>query len=377
MSLLQSDSARILIEADLWPVQGERFQPTGFPDLGPAVYRLPDGTQKLLVESTQSMANRLEAVCWDEASQDLVPELQGLPYVRIKLGSFGITSSILEFHRLNSPYIWELEGDDYRQRFQQAVYRELGVEGRRPTRRRRSGGEQRQEEQAELPGGEQRQEEQAELPGVVDPRRLARLCLRYDPNSIVHGVFLEKIAGRFRLPRVLSAFIEAADVAPAESGGVKFDRVFPSADRARGIQSDQGFTNVPFARTEFTARTITAYFNLDLALLRSYGLPAEGEQLVRALALWKVRRFLDGGLRLRTACDLECREVRVTRPVGDSLPTGPELDKAVREAIDACRRAGHFADPPVTEFETRVPERPGRAAGPTAEEEGEEEGEES
>ncbi|MDR7579563.1 MAG: type I-U CRISPR-associated RAMP protein Csb1/Cas7u [Armatimonadota bacterium] len=363
MSLLQSDSARILIEADLWPVQGERFQPTGFPDLGPAVYCLPDGTQKLLVESTQSMANRLEAVRWDEAAGDLVEELRGLPYVRIDLGRFGITSSILEFHRLNSPYIWELSGDQQREKFQRTVYSELGVEGRRPRRRGRGEGEE--------------QEERAEVPGVVDVRRLARLCLRYDPNSIVHGVFLEKVAGRFRLPRVLSAFIEATGVSPAESGGVKFDRVFPEADQARGIRAEDGFTNVPFARTEFTARTITAYFNLDLALLRSYGLPAEGERLVRALALWKVRRFLDGGLRLRTACDLECREVRVTRPVGDSLPTGPELDGAVHDAIDACRRAGHFADPPVTEFKTQVPERPGRAAGPTAEEEGEEEGEES
>jgi CRISPR-associated protein Csb1 len=364
MSLLDTTESRVLIEADLWPLQGERFQPTGFPDLGAAVYRLPDGTQKLLVESPQSMANRLEAVCWDEAAQDLVAELRGLPYVRIDLGPFGITSSILEFHRLNSPYIWELDGDPRRQRFQEALCRELGVEGRRPARRGRGAGE--------------REEERAEVPGVVDIRRLARLCLRYDPNSIVHGVFLEKIAGRFRLPRALSAFIEATDVAPAESGGVKFDRVFPEADRVRGIQSEQGFTNVPFARTEFTAARITAYFNLDLALVASYGLPKEGEWLIRALALWKIRRFLDGGLRLRTACDLECREVRVTRSPGDRLPTGPELDAAVREAIEACGRAGHFAEPPVTEFQTQVPERTGRggrAARETEEAEEEEGGE--
>ncbi|MDR7522709.1 MAG: type I-U CRISPR-associated RAMP protein Csb1/Cas7u [Armatimonadota bacterium] len=363
MSLLETIESRILIEADLWPLQGERFQPTGFPDLGAAVYRLPDGTQKLLVESPQSMANRLEAVCWDEANNDLVDELRGLPYVRIDLGRFGITSSILEFHRLNSPYIWELEGDARRQRFQEAVYRELGVEGRRAPRRGR--------------GADEEQEGRTDVPGVVDVRRLTRLCLRYDPNSIVHGVFLEKIAGRFRLPRALSAFIEATNVAPAESGGVKFDRVFPEADRGRGIQSEQGFANVPFPRTEFTATSITSYFNLDLALLRSYGLPPEGERLVRCLALWKVRRFLDGGLRLRTACDLECRAVRVTRPAGDGLPAGPEMDAAVREAIQACGRAGCFADPPVTEVQTRVPERSGarrRGAGEKAEDREEDEG---
>jgi CRISPR-associated protein Csb1 len=56
----QLDSApRLLMHADLKPVQGDRFQPTGFADLGAAVYERPDGTRMLLVESAQSMANRL------------------------------------------------------------------------------------------------------------------------------------------------------------------------------------------------------------------------------------------------------------------------------------------------------------------------------
>src|SRR5437763_9434582 len=105
------DQPRILIEVALKPVAGTRFQPTGFPDLGPALYDAPDGNggtvSTLLVESAQSMANRLEAVCWDEANDELVPELQGLPYVKVKLARLGngtdTTCSLLEFHRLNSP----------------------------------------------------------------------------------------------------------------------------------------------------------------------------------------------------------------------------------------------------------------------------------
>ena len=31
------------------------------------------------------MANRLEAVCWDEATDDIAPELKGLPFVKVKL----------------------------------------------------------------------------------------------------------------------------------------------------------------------------------------------------------------------------------------------------------------------------------------------------
>jgi CRISPR-associated protein Csb1 len=239
--LLEFDTPRILIEADLRPIQGDRFQPTGFPDLGAASYTLPDGTDKLLVESTQSMANRLEQVCWDVARDDLAEPLRGLPYVKIDLGRYGTTSTLLEFHRLNSPYLWELDGDEALHQWRDDVYRELGVSGRRARRGERQAG-------AEGP----------EVPGVVDVRRLARLALKYDPNSLVHGLFLEKVAGRLRLPRALSAFIEATNARPAESGGVKFDRVFPEADRDRGISADGGFTNVPFPRTEFVAEAITA-----------------------------------------------------------------------------------------------------------------------
>jgi CRISPR-associated protein Csb1 len=58
---------RLLLEAKLKPLQGTRFQPTGFPNLGPATYDGPDGSRMLLVESAQSMANRMESVCWDTA----------------------------------------------------------------------------------------------------------------------------------------------------------------------------------------------------------------------------------------------------------------------------------------------------------------------
>ena len=70
------DQPRLLLKAKLQPVQGSRFQPTGFPDLGAATFDAPNGDngskKMLLVESAQSMANRLEAVCWDEVADDWV-----------------------------------------------------------------------------------------------------------------------------------------------------------------------------------------------------------------------------------------------------------------------------------------------------------------
>lgn len=109
-------ASRILIEVALKPVAGIRIQPTGFPDLGPAIYEAPDGTPTLLIESAQSMANRLESVCEDEAATDVIPELKGLPLVQVKLEGLGkgtnTTCSLLEFHRLNSPYIMAEVGED-------------------------------------------------------------------------------------------------------------------------------------------------------------------------------------------------------------------------------------------------------------------------
>lgn len=322
---------RLLMEAKLKPLQGHRFQPTGFADLGPARYTLPDGTEMLLVESAQSVANRMELACWDQASDDLINELKGLPYIRVKRsgdGGYGaLTNSVLEAHRINSPYI--LEGQD------KSVFNKI---------------------KADAAGMEQ---------GPVDIRALAKLILKYDPNAVIHGVFLAKsdlAGGRLRLPRLLSGFIEASDIRPSESGGVKNDRVNPSGD------TKQGFGNVPFHRTEFVAKEIKAYFNLDLALLRGYGLGDDATKLLIALSLFKIRRFLSTGLRLRTACDLDLDgDLAASRPRGWTVPAEDALLRECNDLIKSINDADEkqtdaktrlFADPAITEVEWKQKEKP-------------------
>jgi CRISPR-associated protein Csb1 len=324
--------ARLMAEATLVPVQGERFQPTGFPDLGPATYTLPDGTDKLLVESAQSMANRLEAVCWNGPTEELHPALKGMSYVRVEKNGVFLTSSILEAHRLNSPYI--LEGDDRTVMIRLAG--DLGMAIKESPDAKADRGQKGKGKRT--PGDTAAADE-----GAVDIRALGRAVFKYDANSLLHGVFIAKKAlagGRLRLPRALSAFVEATDVRRADSGGVKNDRVNPSGDTKRG------FGNVPFPRTEFVAARVTCYVNLDLALLRSYGLGPEAERFLIVLALWKLRRFLDSGLRLRTACDFRCQELRVTTPEGLALPSTTDLEMDLPSLATACRLL--FADPPVT-----------------------------
>jgi CRISPR-associated protein Csb1 len=345
---------RILIECDLKPVAGTRIQPTGFPDLGPATYEAPDGKggtiPTLLVESAQSMANRLEAVCWDEAADDLVPELNGMPYVRVKLAGLGdgtdTTCSILEFHRLNSPYIMSaINGDE--STFNSVVSQEIGLVAVPAAAKKSKTKSKGDDAQAD----ESMDKERDDVAGVVNLRKLATVCFKYDPNSLVHGVFLEKIAGRLRHPRALSAFIEASGVGRADSGGVKFDRVLPKPSVA-GVDAKGGYGNVPFHRTEFTAKNITAFFSVDLAQIRGYGLPDEAANLLVALSLWKVRKFLDSNMRLRTACELELvdedKSIRPKRPKEFVLPSTTALGKQVSDLIGKCGE--HFAKPAVTEL---------------------------
>lgn len=306
-SALQT-APRLLIEADLQPLQGARFQPTGFPDLGAAVYVGPNGKRMLLVESAQSMANRLETVCWNSVSDDWVEPLKNLPLVKVvDTQNNQLTNSVLEAHRLNSPYI--LEGKDT------SVLDML------------------KKELADMDEG------------AVDIRKLAAVVLKYDSNALLHGIFLAKsqlAGGRLRLPRVLSAFIEAEDVNLAQSGGVKNDHVNPSGDTAKG------FGNVPYSRDDYTAPKITAFFNLDLAQIRGFGLGQNVEQLLIALALYKIRRFLDEGLRLRTACDLEVRRLTLPRPQSWSFPERAELENVLPSLIEKVAQENRFAEPRVT-----------------------------
>ena len=294
---------RLLFKIPLQPLQGSRFQPTGFPSLGAATFQTNRGTTSLLVESTQSMANRLEMTVWDPVANDLKKELKGLSHVRVtrKTGKDEkecefLTDTILESHRLNSPYL--LEGKE--KPFLNKLKKDLGVMET----------------------------------GPIDRHKLAETLLKYDVNSLLHGVFLAKkelAGGRLRVSRTLSSFIEADDVQIAPSGGVKNDHINPSGD------TKQGFGNVPFARDEYTAKSITLYVNLDLAQIRGYGLGNDVEHLLILLALYKLRVLIDEGLRLRTACDLSAsKDIQAIQPEGWILPNLADLKEDVKSAITKC-----------------------------------------
>ena len=307
LSALES-APRLLLKATLEPIQGTRFQPTGFPEIGAAQYEGPDGAPMLLVESAQSMANRLEEVCWNEVDNDWVTPLKGLSVIKVNYkGGTPLTNSVVEAHRINSPYI--LEGKD------KTVFDLL---------------------KNELADMEE---------GIVNLRLLSKVLLRLDINALLHGVFLAKkdlAGGRLRLPRALSAFIEASNTKIASSGGVKNDAVNPSGDAAKG------FGNVPFSRDEFVSSNITAFFNLDLAQLRGYGFTEPVFRLLVALSLFKILAFLEKGLRLRTACDLQVTGIDVQRPADFELPTLASLEQELPDLIRSAKDDAKFETTTIT-----------------------------
>lgn len=298
---------RLSFDVELASLLGSTFQPTGFPDVGPATFtRFENGqeVQCLLVESVQSMANRLEATTWDAGRDQPVTEVEGLPYVRVVRTGTGefLTSSRLEAHRLASPFVHtaKLDGkpvfDEIRNR--------LGLVKDTPLNR----------------------------------SHMARAVAGLDPFCLLHGVFFSQKEwwGQPKFERVISAVIEAHHVQRAVSGGRKSDRVRHQLGEEGGGTAE-GYGSVPFHRTEWTAKTIVASFVVDSELLGSYGLPEPVTELLQTLALWEIRRFLTGGLRLRTACDLEIvGEIRSRH--NSTLPDLDELAPRIAELIPQCRQ---------------------------------------
>jgi CRISPR-associated protein Csb1 len=285
---------RTILEVDLTPLAGARFQPTGFPDLGAAEFDTADGTKALLVESAQSMANWLEGTTWDPASCDQAEELSGLPFVRIEDadGAF-LSASRLEAHRLASAYI--MNGTIDGEPGEKWVEGRLGLAAGKP----------------------------------LDYRAVARACFALDPVSLIHGVFFarSKWPWQPKIARAVTSFIEAYRVLPAVTGGVKRDGVI---NKAEGGATTEGYGMVPFSRVEYTAGKITAYFTVDHGQLRSYGLSESATALLEALADFEIGTLLVGGLRLRTACDLRTLEVR-----GD-LPDATEAAVRVAKLAAEC-----------------------------------------
>jgi len=282
----------LILTATLEPVAGDRFQPAGFPEIGHVIYKAPrkDATveQVCIVDSAASMANHLESVCQRSAHDlDLVEELDGLPYLRCvtNLGDGAeptkdrevIVTSLTEGHRIASDYFldgFQLKGDTKANNtFRDDLIDGFGIV---------------------LPKGNKAHPPASQWWAVF------KNIFDLDPNSLVHGVLFAK--WNIKIPRALTAHLEAFGAGRVDRSGVKFDRLGKTT-------SGQPI----FAVDDATAESIRATFVLDVNLIRSFGRRKGNEQLgisdkqqelLVALALWKVQKLLEQPFRYRSGCHL-------------------------------------------------------------------------
>ncbi|MBX5494620.1 MAG: type I-U CRISPR-associated protein Cas7 [Bryobacteraceae bacterium] len=271
-----------------------RFQPTGFPNLGPALYRAMNNgapTDYLLVESAQSLANWMETMCLDPQNPCRYnSDCAGIPYVvvREKDNRVDWTSSLTEPHRLASD---EIVGRDDKHPFRKILRNLLQVDKDRPVY----------------------------LPKV------AKRLFYIDPACLLHGVFLEKLDGRIRFPRLLSATITAKEPQAVNAGGVMRGYV--------KVAGPEG--SIPYSIQHFASSDINLQLIFHTDTLKAWGLDEQEEKFIAAFALYKVDKLLNSFPRLRTACVLD----------PDGVPKfDPKLSDTIKAAFTTDRRKKVFGD---------------------------------
>lgn len=359
--LLRHD--RVIIEASLELANGSFFQPTGFPDIGACIFVDKDGQRRCLVESEQSLANRLEAVCMQAPGTWRAPFDDKLPVIRVVDGSGHLlATNLTEPHRLSSSYILEgtREGGPGTQSTLQEILREkLGIS----------------------PDGKR---------WPLDKRaELSRVVFALDPAALLHGFqFMQWSAVGLRQQRLLHARMEAvlAGDSDVHYGAVKVDAIDPKGHKAKS-NIGQSIAH----KERLVPESISATFEIDLLGLRERWLVGEkprahsnendndrndradaaktraeaenknreAQKFLLALALWKVRQFLadqpafdartgqvERSLRLRSDCALKLidksgKQEGLAKPAQGNSPlqyrtqsNGASFDTAVELALD-------------------------------------------
>lgn len=324
----------LVLTATLEPITGDRFQPAGFPEIGHVIYKAPrkDGSSEnvCIVDSAASMANHLETVCQlGPHDLDLVDELSGMPYIRCVTGDLAgdklpedkretIVTSLTEGHRIASSYFLDgvtLQGDSTKAhgKFEDELIKKFGIV---------------------LPGSRKAH------PPAEKWWNVFKTIFETDPNALVHGVLFPQ--WQIKIPRSLTAHLEAFGAGRVDRSGVKFDRLGKTT-------SGQPI----FAVDDATAESIRATFVLDLSLIRSFGrqkkngekvtqlgLSEKQQEFLVALALWKIERLLASPFRFRSGCQLRCstlwsneQVVKIEVNISESIKAAGFADSAVTDVF--------------------------------------------
>ncbi len=328
----------LVLTATLEPIAGDRFQPAGFPEIGHVIYKAPrkDGAVEhvCIVDSAASMANHLESLCQRGAHDlDLVDDLDGMPYIRCVTGDLAdgrlpsdkrgvVVTSLTEGHRIASSYFIDgvvVNGDA------------------KATKKNKDGKDEPLTLERDLidrfgivlPGSSKAH------PPADQWWKVFKTIFERDPNSLVHGVLFPQ--WQIKIPRALTAHLEAFGAGRVDRSGVKFDRLGKTT-------SGQPI----FAVDDATAESIRATFVLDVSLIRSFGrkkkdgdkeaqlgLSEPQQAFLVALALWKIQKLLESPFRFRSGCHLRCTTLQ---------SDGKDIEINI-DIKDAVTKAGFSAQP--------------------------------
>ena len=325
-TLIEGGEHRLTLQARLKSTADRgRFQPAGFPEIGHVIYDSPaedNQTVKVcIVDSAASMANHLETVCLSGPfGADLHEDLQGLPYVRCVTDGDNegetrvVVTTLSEGHRLASSIFTDKKS------WVPALCGEAGNDAARQAARQKANlGRILLKDEFRLVNLAKKTH-----PLPADWWNVFRGIVKYDPNSLVHGILFP--AWGIKIPRMLTAQLDAFGASRVSTSGVKFDKLNMTT-------SGQPI----FSKDEETAREIRATFVLDLALARSFGradmgLTGKQKEFLVAFALWKITRLLEHPFRYRTDCDLELVGLSVNG--GEHQTALPKVDikKRINEA---------------------------------------------
>ena len=307
-----------------------------FQDVGNAVFSRPDGVQSGILDTHASMANRLEAAVWNEPQETVINCLEQMPFVSVRSPSNQlVTASVLESHRLNSPYIFKSKMPGQKETFEQYFAERLKpADG---------------------------------TPGGYKPE-LAKIFAEIDPCSLIHGTFMSysknfMLSGAgSKLTAALTGFAEVSNISPVEYGTAKQDRINTKQD-AFG-KSSEGFGTFQTPATLWYAEQIAAYYHLDIDLLHSYQLGNTFVEWAVCVSLLKIFRFIKRGLRLRSHCILQPQltengkialnfqlplEHRNQNYFELGLPEQNKLENHIAELTQTLREEGTFGEPLVLE----------------------------
>ncbi len=307
LDILRGKQTCLIAQAHLEPVGGlKRFQPAGFPEIGPVLYDDPSGSNGriCIVDSAASMANHLETVSLGGGeSIALHEDLAGLPYVLCETQDHGerreVCTTFTEGHRLASDYFLKatVSGQNFRDLLRERMKVKELTKDKRYFFYPDNWGD------------------------------IYKTVFRYDPNSLVHGLMFARDG--IKISRVLTAHHEAHGAERVLSSGVKFDQL--------GVTlSGQPI----FSVEQETAEKIVATFIIDLGLLRSYGRENNGltendKRLLLELCLWKIEQLTDRAFRFRSGCYLKRKGELAWSDERDAAVATPKA--AIRERIAECR----------------------------------------